>query len=350
MHSGPQFSIILTTASGSNRKDDCTPMSPETTAAFQQEITAQTEAFNQLRLLGTPQDQIDQAKKALGELKKQLSIAKGATDVGESNIKLNHHKILDRVFSRVVCHPKRSISSVVNKIGKSLLSQDDVGGCEEMTEEKGWNLQLPIKLGNINKRGRNLCPNNSKLTLFLLPLRMPNKISFDLSLARGLNHYTNITYEAVVKGSAPPPFQANANTVPVKGATLSAKEQKKINADAEEEVDKSTVEVGPIVTGGRYDNWMEYSQRRQLVTCHRGKEEATSQLPCDGVRICIDCIFGLVWCEWVEKGMRNKGTTCYIMAADDGLSKERMKLACELREAGIILWLIEHEQTPLTLV
>ncbi|TFY75696.1 hypothetical protein EWM64_g8317 [Hericium alpestre] len=42
-----------------------------------------------------------------------------------------------------------------------------------------------------------------------------------------------------------------------------------------------------------------------------------------------------MWPKWVERGMRSKETMAYVMAAGDGLVKERMGLVQELREAGI---------------
>jgi len=38
-----------------------------------------------------------------------------------------------------------------------------------------------------------------------------DKISFDLSLARGLDYYTGIIYEVIVEASAPPGFKTNAD-------------------------------------------------------------------------------------------------------------------------------------------
>jgi histidyl-tRNA synthetase len=64
-----------------------------------------------------------------------------------------------------------------------------------------------------------------------------------------------------------------------------------------------------------------------------GKKGAS--LPCVGVSIGLDRIFALVWPKWVEKGMRSKETMVFVMAAGDGLLKERIQLVQELREAGI---------------
>ncbi|CAH7666347.1 hypothetical protein BY996DRAFT_4563269, partial [Phakopsora pachyrhizi] len=84
-------------------------------------------------------------------------------------------------------------------------------------------------------------------------------ISFDLSLARGLDYYTGLTYKAVVKGSAPPtkpnakPLnnkEPNSGTAKVK----KTKKQKKGAEDEEDTINKSQIKVGSIAAGGRYDN------------------------------------------------------------------------------------------------
>lgn len=63
--------------------------------------------------------------------------------------------------------------------------------------------------------------------------------------------------------------------------------------------------------------------------------EAKKGMPCVGVSIGMDRIFAIVWPKWVERGMRSKEVMAYVMAAGDGLIKERMELVQELREAGI---------------
>jgi histidyl-tRNA synthetase len=150
-----------------------------------------------------------------------------------------------------------------------------------------------------------------------------------LSLARGLDYYTGIIYEAVVEASAPPAFHANASA-PVDGV----KKTKKVNADGEEEVDESTVGVGSIAAGGRYDNLVGMFTAAAAGE-PSGKKEKVAQLPCVGASIGMDRIFALVWPKWIEKGMRSRNTMAFVLAAGDSLLKERVELVRELREAGI---------------
>jgi histidyl-tRNA synthetase len=150
-----------------------------------------------------------------------------------------------------------------------------------------------------------------------------------LSLARGLDYYTGIIYEAVVEASAPPAFQANASAL-ADGAT----KPKKVGPDGEDEVDESTVGVGSIAAGGRYDNLVGMFTSAAAGE-PSGKKGKAAQLPCVGVSIGMDRIFALVWPKWVEKGMRSKNTMAFVLAAGEGLLKERIDLVKELREAGI---------------
>ena len=57
--------------------------------------------------------------------------------------------------------------------------------------------------------------------------------------------------------------------------------------------------------------------------------------PCVGVSIGMDRIFALVWPKWVERGGRAKETMVFVMSAGDGLLRERVGLATELRAVGI---------------
>lgn len=86
--------------------------------------------------------------------------------------------------------------------------------------------------------------------------------------------------------------------------------------------------MGSIAAGGRYDNLVA-----MFTSAAAG--EAKKGMPCVGISIGMDRIFALVWPKWVEKGMRSKEIMVYVMAAGDGLLKERMELVQELREAGI---------------
>src|SRR6201999_1433393 len=83
-----------------------------------------------------------------------------------------------------------------------------------------------------------------------------------MSLARGLDYYTGIIYEAIVEASAPPGFKqtdtlvstSTENSDPTPPKPDPKKAKKKVDEEGEEEIDESQVGVGSIAAGGRYDN------------------------------------------------------------------------------------------------
>lgn len=160
-----------------------------------------------------------------------------------------------------------------------------------------------------------------------------------MSLARGLDYYTGIIYEVIVEASTPPGLKQPDLSAPTPEHALPPTDSKKkgepkkkakaIEGD-EEEDDESQVGVGSIAGGGRYDNLVG-----SFATAAAAGGKTAPGVPCVGVSIGMDRIFALLWPKWVERGMRSKDTMVYVMAAGDGLLKERIELACELREAGI---------------
>ncbi|KAJ7447227.1 hypothetical protein FB451DRAFT_1354995 [Mycena latifolia] len=284
-------------------------------------------------------------------------------DVGEFTIKINHRKILDGIFE--VCGvPQdkiRMISSAVDKLDK--LPWVEVK--KEMTNEKGLDAAIADKIGEYvkHKGGPSLLEQlvtdealmanaNAKqgiadmglLFTYLRVYGVLDKISFDLSLARGLDYYTGIIYEAVVEASAPPGFKASATAIADAPAAAPAKKKSKPKADdEEEEIDESQVGVGSIAAGGRYDGLVGMFTAAASAD---GKKGAT--LPCIGISFGLDRIFALVWPKWVEKGGRCKETMVYVMAAGDGLLEERIGLVRELREGGIKADFLAKKKPKLT--
>ena len=177
------------------------------------------------------------------------------------------------------------------------------------------------------------------------------QISFDMSLARGLDYYTGIIYEAIVEASAPPNFKqadALASTSTPEGADPTPapkpdpkKAKKKVDEEGEEEIDESQVGVGSIAAGGRYDNLVG-----MFLSAASGEGKKTASIPCVGISMGLDRIFAILWPRWIERGMRSKGTMVYVMSAGDGLLQERVQLVQTLREAGINVSLYNFPQSP----
>ncbi|KDR67989.1 hypothetical protein GALMADRAFT_257538 [Galerina marginata CBS 339.88] len=299
-------------------------------------------------------------------------------DVGEFTIKLNHRKILDGIFEvcGVPLDKIRSISSAVDKLDKLPWSEVK----KEMTEEKGLEPAVADKIGEYvkykggpellaqleadatltaNKSAKQGLSDMAILFTLLKAYNVVDKISFDLSLARGLDYYTGIIYEAIVEASAPPGFKdanafaspSNANvtttteSAPAPPTPTTQKKDKKpkpasADADAEPEIDESQVGVGSIAAGGRYDNLVGAFLAGAAGVSPDSKEGKKAMgpgggTPCVGVSIGMDRIFALVWPKWVERGARTKETMVFVLSAGDGLLAERVGLVSELREAGI---------------
>jgi histidyl-tRNA synthetase len=280
-------------------------------------------------------------------------------EIGEFTIKLNHRKILDGIFelAGVPADKTRAISSAVDKLDK--LPWADVK--KEMTVDKGLDpavadrigeyvglkgefLQTITKLtttGNgrevLNKLQADEALNKVQsakegladmATLFDYlehAYGILDKMSFDMSLARGLDYYTGIIYEAVTDGSAPP-SAAPAAAVEVKEDKKGKKAVKTVNEDG---VDESAVGVGSIAAGGRYDNLVN-----MFAEAAGSKRE---KVPCVGVSIGVERVYAILESRRRAEAAkpRSKETEVYIMALGGGLLPERMKFAKQLWDAGI---------------
>lgn len=267
-------------------------------------------------------------------------------------VKINHRKILDGIFDicGVPADKIRTISSAVDKLDKSPWAEVK----REMTVDKGLAEDVADRIGEYVKLkgGRDLL---AKLKADAVMTRHPtasqgvkdmellfdyldvygisDRMSFDLSLARGLDYYTGLIYEAVTAASAPPGFNGDESEKQGAAAGVEKKSKKaKKGADGEEEVDESTVGVGSIAAGGRYDN---------LVGMFSGSKKPDA-VPCVGVSIGVERVFAIMMQRLREKelkgeraGVRAKEVDVYVMSVGEGLLKERMQVAKMLWDAGI---------------
>lgn len=157
-------------------------------------------------------------------------------NIGDYEIKLNHRKLLDGMLDicGVPSHKVRTICSSIDKLDKQSFDQIQ----KEMIEEKGLDAETVEKIGSfvklrghplkllseLKKEGSEFLKNDAsnqalkdleKLFQALDNSRCVDKVVLDLSLARGLDYYTGVIFEAVFKGAT---------------------------------------QVGSIAAGGRYDN------------------------------------------------------------------------------------------------
>ncbi|KAF3927339.1 hypothetical protein ABW21_db0202827 [Orbilia brochopaga] len=271
-------------------------------------------------------------------------------NIGEYTIKLNHRQILDGLFE--VCGvPQdkiRPISSAVDKLDKS--PWEEVR--KEMTEQKGLDPDVADKIGAfvLKKGSRDLLEElekteslagNETIKRGLADMRIlfdyldifdvTPKISFDLSLARGLDYYTGVIYEVVTELSAPP--AASQNPQQTVSSSSKGKRKAKVNKD-DPEADRSdddSVGVGSIAAGGRYD---------ELVGMFSGK----GKIPCVGISFGVDRIYSIIRkrLENSTAVLRSSDVDIYVMAMPEGSGenkngflKERMAISKQLWEGGI---------------
>ncbi|EPE35974.1 Class II aaRS and biotin synthetase [Glarea lozoyensis ATCC 20868] len=241
-------------------------------------------------------------------------------------IKINHRQILDGLFAvaGVPDEKMRSISSALDKMDK--MSWSEVK--REMVQEKGLLEEVADRIGDYVRRSGDIyevlqflesnpgfsANENMKaglhdmrlLVSYLEALDVVNKVSFDLSLARGLDYYSGLIFEIITK----PP---SGNVAVVSGEGIQSSEQRKPEPS----------QVGSIAAGGRYDSLVGMYGKRPI--------------PCVGVSFGVDRICTVLE-ERREKAQKPK-IDVYIMAFSgkdsNGFLLERMMVARQLWDAGI---------------
>ncbi|KAI8801294.1 hypothetical protein BJ742DRAFT_779519 [Cladochytrium replicatum] len=225
-------------------------------------------------------------------------------DIGPFAIKINHRKLLDGMFEVCGVPPEqfRAISSAVDKLDK--LPWQAVR--KEMVEEKHLPEEAADRIGKYVgiKGGPELCDvlasneelmksesakkgveDMRKLFRYLQIFGVADKVSFDLSLARGLDYYTGVIYEGVLLAS-----------------------------------DDDTSGIGSIAGGGRYDD---------LV----GMFANGRKIPCVGISIGVERLFAIL-SKKLAGQVRSTETEVFVTAIG-GLLEERLAVCNELWNAGI---------------
>lgn len=275
-----------------------------------------------------------------------LSIAvEGLTSLGieDFTIKVNHRKILDGLFQ--YCGVKeedvRKVSSAVDKLDKTPWEEVK----KEMIVEKNQTEEVADKIGEYVKIKGSVSEVIAKLKAeeglmsnatfaqgladmetalpFLDAFGATEYLSFDLSLARGLDYYTGIIYEAITSASAPPPKTESSE---------SDKKKKKSKKTEDNDDNSENVGVGSILGGGRYDN---------LVGMFAGTSKKNVSIPCVGVSFGVERLFSLIKNRpGLYEKARATNTQVFLMAFGGGpewtgFLKERMEVAKLLWQGGI---------------
>ncbi|KAJ2488826.1 Cytoplasmic and mitochondrial histidine tRNA synthetase [Coemansia sp. RSA 2050] len=265
-------------------------------------------------------------------------------DVGGFIVKVNHRKILDAIFevSGVPAEKVRAISSAVDKLDKAPWA--DVR--REMTVEKGLDEAVADRIGEyvrISGGGEEVLAKLQSLPELMASVKAQEGIrdmglffryagiygildyvSFDMSLARGLDYYTGIIYEAVLVEEN---VRVSATEAPQASAGKGGKKGK------DDAVDESQIRVGSIAAGGRYD---ELVGMFSSVMHAKGKK---TDVPCVGISFGVERIFSIVKARKEESEIKANKTQVYVISLgdtpSDSLLEDRMRVAAELWDAGI---------------
>ncbi|XP_052855719.1 histidine--tRNA ligase isoform X3 [Drosophila gunungcola] len=249
-------------------------------------------------------------------------------DIGDYVIKLNHRQLLDGMFQAcgVPADSFRTICSAVDKLDKS--SWADVR--KEMVTEKGLDEAAADRIGEyvrlsggaelvellLTDEKLKAVPNAVKglegmqlLLKYCSIFGLDERVSFDLSLARGLDYYTGVIYEGVLKGESA-----------VVGSPAKTTSQQNGGEQANE-----PATVGSVAGGGRYDN---------LVGMFDPRGKA---VPCVGVSIGVERIFSVLEARAAASGLklRTSDVEVYVASAHKGLHEQRLKVLNQLWDAGV---------------
>ncbi|KAL3772782.1 hypothetical protein ACHAWU_003341 [Discostella pseudostelligera] len=243
-----------------------------------------------------------------------------ALPIGDFGIKLNHRRLLDAILdiSGVPADRFRTICSAVDKLDKEPWSEvrremvEDKGLAGEVADRIGefvvlkgkpWEMYKLLTEGKKFGDHKEAAEAMEDLRICFEYLEAMDKlqfISFDLSLARGLDYYTGVIYEAVCM---------NGNT-----------------------------QVGSIGGGGRYDNLVSMFQEAGKVT------------PCVGVSVGIERVFTLMEERLRQEqggSIKQPNVAVLVASAGDNLLRERMKLAKVLWDANISAEFSQQENPKL---
>ncbi len=240
--------------------------------------------------------------------------------IGDFGIKLNHRRLLDAILDLcgVPSDKFRTICSAVDKLDKEPWSEVR----REMVEDKGLTGDVADKIGKFvvlkgkpwelynslmeskrfgNHKGALEAMEDLRILFeYLEAMGKLHFISFDLSLARGLDYYTGVIYEAVCM---------NGNT-----------------------------QVGSIGGGGRYDTLVSMFQEAGKVT------------PCVGVSVGIERVFTLMEERLRQEqggSIKQPNVTVLVASAGDNMLRERMKLTKVLWDANISAEFSQQENPKL---
>lgn len=240
-----------------------------------------------------------------------------ALPIGDFAIKLNHRRLLDAILDLcgVPAEKFRTICSAVDKLDKEPWEEvkremvEDKGLKPEVADEIGtfvlqkgepWTLYKTLMESNKFGKHKGALDAMEDLRILFDYLDAMGKLkfmSFDLSLARGLDYYTGVIYEAVCLSG--------------------------------------TTQVGSIGGGGRYDNLVSMFQEAGKIT------------PCVGVSVGIERVFTLMEKRLEEEqgSIKQPNVKVLVASAGDDMLKEKMRVTRMLWDSNISAE-FSHQENP----
>lgn len=220
-------------------------------------------------------------------------------------IKINHRGILNGMFEAAGV-PKEKFKPICSSIDKlDKMSWDEVK--KEMCSEKGLADKVADIIGTYVARsgdsslidelllsdiakyadGKRGLEELHLLYKYASQMGISQNLRFDLSLARGLDYYTGLIYEAVVLGD---------------------------------------IEVGSIAAGGRYDNLVS-----TLV------DSAQFQVPCVGLSVGVERLFAILESQKADasEALSDSQIHCCIGSIGKEMSLHRYRIVSDLRKRGL---------------
>ncbi|XP_057313572.1 histidine--tRNA ligase, cytoplasmic-like isoform X2 [Hydractinia symbiolongicarpus] len=237
--------------------------------------------------------------------------------LGDYVIKVNHRKLLDGIFAicGVPTDQFRTICSSVDKLDKTPWEEvkkemvTEKGLAEEIADKIYEYVQLKGKKELIDKLlNDQKLPNNKiakqgidDMNLLLKYCELFNvldHVSFDMSLARGLDYYTGVIYEAILTSLPDELLKANPG---------------------------EQVGIGSVAGGGRYD---------ELVGMFAAKGR---KVPCVGVSIGIERIFSIMEAkaEASSDKVRTSKSEVLVVSGQKNMLEQRLQLVNELWDQNI---------------
>lgn len=251
-------------------------------------------------------------------------------ELGGFLIKVNDRRLLYGILTacgipdaklRTVCTSIDKLGKIPwNKVRSEMIEEKDMR--PETVDRVGEYIRLNGGLALLEHLGNDSLVSQNTMAMealsdlkllhhYLEIFGVADKVSFDLGLARGLDYYTGVIYEAVLLGDTKEPHSLQDNdTGRITG-------------------------FGSIAAGGRYDD---------LVGMFDAKDR---KVPCVGISIGIERILSLTERRAKEsfKNIRTTETQVLVASAQPHYLAERMKIITALWNSGIKAEML-HKENP----